>query len=129
ERFGDVGALALRDLFRVEHAVIVLPDAVGFVPNDHGSLLRVFHQRRPTHRDSWVGLIDDARSEANGSECPFCKGNRVSPRRRPAQVEKTTVRRSVRYSTSWTSLSTPRGMQTTSTFKLPHARCFTPRGT
>jgi len=35
----------------------------------------------------------------------------------------------VRYSSSCTSSSTPRGMQTTSTFSVPHALCFTPRGT
>src|SRR5262245_29352623 len=33
-----------------------------------------------------------------------------------------------RYSSSCTSLSTPRGMQTTSTFKSPQAWCSTPRG-
>lgn len=32
-------------------------------------------------------------------------------------------------STSWTSCSTPLGIQTTSTLNAPHARCFTPRGT
>src|SRR3954469_23994261 len=33
------------------------------------------------------------------------------------------------YSSSWTSWSTPRGMQTTSAFNSPQALCFTPRGT
>ena len=33
------------------------------------------------------------------------------------------------YSSSWTSDSTPRGMQTVSTVRSPMALCFTPRGT